>query len=517
MSLDQGDTEKLEQMRMLLDLESARYIAGIGILQDNAKRYSVPLSAYVMCCSMALPVKTIMVGERPYATDIHPPISSAMSYDLSKCRPTPSTVGAANDLNRNTGYPYTKGEAWFRDSWKYLRSGVVVVNCTVVFPYTSSYSTSETVLFQRWLRCIIECSSTITDSPVDVICMGVPAQNIVDATLSSMDKHKGVVRKKTYPNPASWVKRSHGDTRSLTYTFGKKGTCTSILSAIHRSTLYPPLEVQDYIEYMSKPVPSQLLGVTRLMEKGKSLVDQIEEAYAELDSNHKVPALTEAYEEFSKALVSYRDSVLYDIVRASVSQSQQEKKIGKNTEWGSKAPWSKPPASVGESTRMSTVPEDTGGVEQAFDDGEVVPFADESPEPEQKPQEKPRKKKVIKKKVPKRPKPEATESIQAPSTLGEKSTKAGDRLSSTETSTLGSSIYFISEIGTEASLNLREQLDSSMSTNTATTKDIGTIVDAAALDLATHGKSAAESLGLADGEVCSDCVLPKLLSKLCEA
>lgn len=47
---------------------------------------------------MALPVKTIVLVERPYRTTIHPYACSAMSYDpLKNSDPTPSTAAIATD------------------------------------------------------------------------------------------------------------------------------------------------------------------------------------------------------------------------------------------------------------------------------------------------------------------------------------------------------------------------------------------------------------------------------------
>ncbi len=202
------DESNLVHVRRMLDMESARYVGDRRWLSEPMRHYAIPVSMYVMCCSIALPVKTIMIGERPYATGIHPPVSSAMSYDPRKCRSTPSTIGAPSDLSRTTGCTYLEAEKWFRGSWKYLNSGTIVVNCTVVSSYSSSHSINEVVSFQKWLRCIIKCSSRISQSTIDVVCMGVPSQNIVDSTLSSMDSHKGVVKKKMYPNPTSWSKRN---------------------------------------------------------------------------------------------------------------------------------------------------------------------------------------------------------------------------------------------------------------------------------------------------------------------
>ncbi len=44
----------------------------------------------------------IVLVERPYATDIHPHLFSAMSYDPIKSGPTPSTMGLASMVCKDT-------------------------------------------------------------------------------------------------------------------------------------------------------------------------------------------------------------------------------------------------------------------------------------------------------------------------------------------------------------------------------------------------------------------------------
>jgi hypothetical protein len=47
--------------------------------------------------------------------------------------------------------------------------------------------------------------------------------------------------------------------------------------------------------------------------------------------------MTEAYNELARALVEYRDVILYDLISASVAGSgDNSSKLGRNTERGSK-------------------------------------------------------------------------------------------------------------------------------------------------------------------------------------
>ena len=53
----------------------------------------------------------------------------------------------------------------------------------------------------------------------------------------------------------------------------------------------------------------------------------------ELEPNHRLPSLTEAYNEFFGFPIEYRDSVIYDLVMSSVEASgDSSSRTGKSTE-----------------------------------------------------------------------------------------------------------------------------------------------------------------------------------------
>ena len=127
-----------------------------------------------------------------------------------------------------------------------------------------------------------------------------------------------------------------------------------------------------------------------------------EDAYKELENNHKLPGIKEAVDSFTEAIIEYNDTVLKDLVAASIaSVGDNSGKIRKSTEWGSKKPWKKTAVSVGASSKMSAVSEDADGVVQAFvdDDAEQVNFADEVEIEKPGPMEVPKKKKTVKRVV----------------------------------------------------------------------------------------------------------------------
>jgi hypothetical protein len=496
--------------RLVFEMGCRRYLADVGLLANLDKKHSVPIASYVLCSSVALPVKTIIVGERPYLTDIHPLVSSAMSYDPSKARPTPSTIGVASDLSSTLGYPHIEAERWFRDGWKHASSGTVIVNCTLFTHYSSSHSMNDTIPFQKWVRCMIECTVAMGSSKIDLICMGVPAQNVMDSALRSMGKARSAVAKKTYPNPAVWSRTYRCDAGSHAHTFGKKGTSKSILAAVLRSKDHTTLEYQDYVHQMSQRGAAQVPEVGRMLEKSRALVDEIEEAYREIEPDHKPLSLREAYTEFARAMIEYRDSVLYDIVASSLAASgDNSSKIGRNTEWGSKRQWKKATPSVGESSKMAAMSEDAEGIEQKFEeDHEHYEPVRQEPEPPK------RKTKIVKRIVRQPRKPSAQAPGKFHSLPEGRNTEAGGKLSDADMSALRSALYYISERNTEPSTTLQADIASSMESLLAKTSIVGTIVDSAAKDATDVGKDASASLGLNDGVVSEDCILPVLLDKL---
>lgn len=511
-----------DRHRLLFELASRRYLSEVQLTGNLERNYSIKVAVYILCCHMALPVKTLIVGERPYSTDIHPPVSSAMSYDERLSKPTPSTLGVASDLCNSLGCVLLEVERWIRDGWKHLGSGTVLVNCTLFKPYTSPYGINETIPFQRWMRCMLECSISMSNSKIDVICMGVPAQNVVEQALGSMGSNRKFVSKKIYPNPAIWSKMSRGDTGSRGVTFERKGTSISILSAIKRSENCRPFTIQDYLSTMSGKQPTQLRHFDRVISTGGKFTDEIEDVFKELEKEQRAATVKELWKSFSDAMLAYRDSMLIDMVSNAVSTSGDiSGKVGRATEWGSKKPWNKSAPSVGASTKMSTVSEEVGGVEQKFDDEptlnsnppseEALPHQPEPPKPKVK-----KMKKVTVKRTVKKPRVASHESEgQGKGAIEEpEETRKGSSINSDGISALRSVMYYASEVDSGPAHSVLEEVRSSIEDQTAKTDRVGLMVDSAFLDLKSKGKDASSTLGIEDGEVDHDCFLPRLMNKL---
>lgn len=212
-------------------------------------------------------------------------------------------------------------------------------------------------------------------------------------------------------------------------------------------------------------------------------------------------------------MVEYRDSILYDLVAASVAASgHNSNKIGRSTEWGSKEQWKKAASSIGGPSRMTVMSESAGGIEQRFEDdtGEPVFIAEdteaqhEGASPELA---KPKERMIVKRMVRKTRKPEAGESTPPLREHTERTTMQGDKLTGEDLSTLRSALYYISERTTDRSASLSSDIQASIDNLVAATCTVGTIVDSAARDAADVAKDASISLGLSDGMVSDDSIL----------
>jgi hypothetical protein len=79
------------------------YIAEIGMCGPSSQRFSAPSIRYILSFPSALPLKYVMISERPYASNIHGHVFSALSYDKRKSPPTPSTIGVSYDVANTVG------------------------------------------------------------------------------------------------------------------------------------------------------------------------------------------------------------------------------------------------------------------------------------------------------------------------------------------------------------------------------------------------------------------------------
>jgi hypothetical protein len=91
----------------------------------------------------------------------------------------------------------------------------------------------------------------------------------------------------------------------------------------------------DMSEDFDNCMSSQQGQVGKVIDTSTELVDRIEDAFKGLEVDDKMPPLREAHQEFVAALVTYRDTVLHDILARAVGLSgDNSSKMGHSTEWG---------------------------------------------------------------------------------------------------------------------------------------------------------------------------------------
>lgn len=220
-------------------------IRELGLLDRPDVNFSIPLIRYISASCMALPVKTIVLVERPYRTTIHPYASSAMSYDLYKNPdPTPSTAAMATDMKNKLGTDWQEVESWFRDSWMFIKSGVFLIN-VCCFEEFMGNSLNERVSVERFVRDMIVTSYNMSGIVVELVALGNPAISSSNRIRSSIADRKAKLKVHRGINPAG-VRHKFGDLTSPQITIGSTELTRALYRAITRSQLIPKCEPEDY-------------------------------------------------------------------------------------------------------------------------------------------------------------------------------------------------------------------------------------------------------------------------------
>lgn len=223
--------EKLKVMSMSMDV-----LREVGFYDNATKANTMPMFAYIFELWRSLPVSTIILAERPYYTDIFPKVASAISYDPKLSGVTPSTHYLAQDLSYNKLMDYSTVEEWFRESWRYLTCGVVVLNICVYRSFMDPLSSKERVPMERFIRQLVVSSYEMSGSKVTIIALGNPAKHAASRIRSSIPSSSSSVRVVGGPNPAG-LKHKDRDPGSQTVTLESLNLSKAIASAIETCKL----------------------------------------------------------------------------------------------------------------------------------------------------------------------------------------------------------------------------------------------------------------------------------------
>lgn len=320
-------------------------------LHITPSHISIPLARYIQASYMALPVKTVVLVERPYGTDILPEVASAMSYNVEKNgKPTPSTAILATVMKNLFNEKWETTEAWFRDSWMYIRSGVFLINVCCFEPFMKD-SLEERTAVCSFVRDMIEFSHVVSGTTVDLIALGNPATACADKIRSSMADRSKKVKVLRGPNPAG-LKHKFGDLTSPLVTLGKgtQNVAKALHSAIVRSRDHPVTTLQQYI--MSSDSSS-------IANAGKTLISDLERVELFFKNGGKYQGPTSDQEVFSslrKSVSSFINTITSARVTAAIQDWAETGGIAKGAYKSGNRGYQPKNYNKGTSSEKSTTP-----------------------------------------------------------------------------------------------------------------------------------------------------------------
>jgi hypothetical protein len=263
--MDQSDSQSRSRVR----IACARLICELGIERNRECPYFLPYSNYVMSWCDHIPINTIIIGQNPYPTDVYPEYGSAFAYDQKKSPYQKSVDVLAKDIHNYDSTDANVSTECFRDSWKLLDIGVILINETV---YDKIYGGKENTRAIkemgaqcRALEVVIAESYFLGQSTLSCIGMGIPAACMTSIIRSWYPKDLFEMRIITCRNPAA---RDIGDMPSREITLGKTAV-SKILSSI----------VESYTRMPSKSSAQE----KRRQQNAKSLKDSANEVTVNAD------------------------------------------------------------------------------------------------------------------------------------------------------------------------------------------------------------------------------------------
>lgn len=232
-------------VQYLWRLRSLILIQQLGLQNREDVNFCVPLTRYISASYLALPVKTIVLVERPYRTNIHPYAASAMSYDPAK-NPTvtPSTAVLATDLKNNLDVNWHDTEAWFRDSWMYIKAGVFLIN-VCCFEEFMGNSLNERVSIESFVRDMVVTSYNMSGAVVELVALGNPAISSANRIRANVADRKRKLKVHRGDNPAG-LRHRFGDLTSPDITVGSKELSRALYRAITRSATVTKCTTEDF-------------------------------------------------------------------------------------------------------------------------------------------------------------------------------------------------------------------------------------------------------------------------------
>jgi hypothetical protein len=213
----------------------ARLIYELGIETNKNHPYFAPYTNYVMSWCNHLPINTIIIGQNPYPQDIYPEYGAAFAYDQIKSHCPQSVYVLAKDLENYNSTDFQVSTECFRDSWKLLDLGVILINETVYDKISIDKKNTRGIREMeaqcRALQILITESYLLGQTTITCVGMGIPATSMTSVIRSWCPKDLIKMKILTCKNPAT---RDIGDMPSHQITIGKTAV-SKVLSDIVKS------------------------------------------------------------------------------------------------------------------------------------------------------------------------------------------------------------------------------------------------------------------------------------------
>lgn len=319
-----------------------RLICELGIEANKNNPYFLPYTNYVLSWSNYLPINTIIIGQNPYPQNIYPEYGAAFAYDKSKSYCPQSVRVLARDIYNYDSTDLTTSTECFRDSWRLLEIGVVLINESVYDKISSDKKNTRAIKEMeaqcRALQVLIAESYFLGQQTITCIGMGIPAACMTSIIRSWYPKDLFRMRVMTCKNPAA---RDIGDMPSHQITIGKTAV-SKVLSEIVRlySTMPPPRNTaqerrrKQNEDALKKGVENLSIAASHYETELQSFEDRLRSSREGGTSSSTVDeilqssgTLRRATDKFKNAVISYNVSLLMivDTIERTV-QSQDNNK-----------------------------------------------------------------------------------------------------------------------------------------------------------------------------------------------
>lgn len=298
-----------------------RLIEELGIESNLSNPYWHPYTNYVMSWQFHLPINTIIIGQNPYPQRIYPEFGAAFAYDDRKCRTPPGSIQVmAYDLFNYDETDKDLTIECFKNSWRLLEAGVLMINETV-FDKISNGNKSNTRAIKemesqmRALQIVISESILMDQSSITCIGMGIPAAQMSSIVRSWSPKDLVSCKTITCSNPAA-IARDLGDLPSHLITIGKRPVSKVLANIVQAYAKMPPPKAtqgdrrrQQNIDALKKAADEVKNSGTIYESELKSLEERFRSVNGSATVQATLPQLADSLGSLRKAVNSHRNAL----------------------------------------------------------------------------------------------------------------------------------------------------------------------------------------------------------------